>query len=82
MKAAQATAEERNKRFTMRQVKSGSVTTAWYKAVEGYNTYPKDDRFEDAIEQAGSRSLNYADRLESKREHCRRSGPYYGAYPG
>ncbi|MDZ7835019.1 MAG: hypothetical protein U5K84_06445 [Alkalibacterium sp.] len=47
-------------------VKSGLVSTAWYKAIEGYNAYPNDDRFKDAIEQAGSRSLNYADRLEAK----------------
>ncbi|MDN6290520.1 MAG: hypothetical protein L0J63_09575, partial [Tetragenococcus koreensis] len=47
-------------------VESGSVTTAWYKALEGYNLYPDDARFKDAIEKAGTRSLNYADSLEKK----------------
>ncbi|GEK91049.1 SH3 domain-containing protein [Alkalibacterium kapii] len=47
-------------------VSSGSVSTAWYKALEGYNKYPGDARFKDAIEKAGVRSLNYADSLEDK----------------
>ncbi|MDZ7835021.1 MAG: hypothetical protein U5K84_06455 [Alkalibacterium sp.] len=49
-----------------KSVQSGSVTTAWYTAIEGYATFPNDERFKDAIEQAGSRSLNYADRLDER----------------
>ena len=59
--------EEKKKEALYRaSVESGSVTTAWYKALEGYNTYPDDARFKYAIEKAAVRSLNYADTLESK----------------
>ncbi|MER2064170.1 MAG: hypothetical protein ABS873_05920, partial [Alkalibacterium sp.] len=47
-------------------VNSGSVTEAWYTAVEGYTKYPNDKRFEYAIEKAAVRSLDYADKLEGR----------------
>ncbi|MDZ7835018.1 MAG: hypothetical protein U5K84_06440 [Alkalibacterium sp.] len=42
-------------------VNSSSVSTAWSKAIEGYQSYPKDDRFKEAIRRAAVRNLNYAD---------------------
>lgn len=61
-------AEEEKQALYDASVKSGSVTTAWYKAIEGYNTYPDDARFKDAIEKAGVRSLDYADSLEERND--------------
>ncbi|GAB2480791.1 hypothetical protein GCM10008929_03010 [Alkalibacterium psychrotolerans] len=58
--------EARKQTLYNESVQSGSVTTAWNKALEGYNLYPDDARFKDAIERAGVRSLNYADRLEER----------------
>ncbi|WP_423188926.1 SH3 domain-containing protein [Alkalibacterium sp. f15] len=47
-------------------INSSSVSTAWSKAVEGYNKYPTDARFKDAIEKAAVRMLNYADLLVTR----------------
>ncbi|MDN6294656.1 MAG: SH3 domain-containing protein, partial [Alkalibacterium sp.] len=42
------------------------TSVAWQKAVEGYNTYPNDDRFKEALELAAERNISYAEYLESK----------------
>ncbi|SFC11020.1 Beta-N-acetylglucosaminidase [Alkalibacterium subtropicum] len=65
-KKVAAEAEAKKQELYTASVTSGSVTTAWYKALEGYNTYPNDARFKDAIEKAGERSLDYADSLEAR----------------
>ncbi|OJF91859.1 SH3 domain-containing protein [Alkalibacterium sp. 20] len=47
-------------------VNGANASEAWSKALEGYNLYPDDDRFKEAIELAAVRNYTWAETLEGR----------------